>query len=316
MIFKKQKKSWKQRNGGFSCPHNSPRKRTKGGKKNILLAIPITLLAFFVYIFAFSNLFAINVVEISGNNKTDTNEIRSLAIDIMKQNGKYYINGNNYFIADEDKIAQKLVEKFTQIKSIKIDKNFPNKLIINVEEKESALIWCRNKCFFMNSQGVAFMEANEEQLVKENQSFIKIQEEAKIEEENEQEGVLTQKIAEAEEKDGVQTEEQINESQTLLAINANDKISDENFINFTIDINEKLSYNKRLKVKFYKTKGTKTRELIAFTDKNTRIYFDTTKDLEIQIKNLNYFLNKELEQSQIDNLQYIYLKNQDRIFYK
>lgn len=316
-IRKQKMRTW-QKNSRTFAPSRFKNKSKNNNKGFALLAFLLLLSIGIFYILAFSNFFKIKNIEISGAKKLDQETVKSFVAEEIKKEDKYYIPGENYFILDKKKINQKILEQFPQVKAVETHKKFPSGLTVQIEEKESALIWCREKCFFVNPQGFAFMEANEEELVKANQSFIKIVEEEGVEDEIDKQSstVENEKEMKTTTGDGTVMGEQKEALQSLVEVEINDRVSDDNFIKSAIDINEKMSYNSKLKVKFYKTGGTKTRELIAFTDKNTRIYFDTTKDLDTQIKNLNYFLNNELEQSQIDTLQYIYLKNQDRIFYK
>ena len=102
----------------------------------------------------------------------------------------------------------------------------------------------------------------------------------------------------------------------LPAISLNEQIADASFIGFALEINRLVNHNAKMKIQYFKTKGYLTRELIGFTDKNTKLYFDTTKSAERQAKNLNYFLDEAIDKEKIDGLQYIYLKNEDRVFYK
>jgi len=99
-------------------------------------------------------------------------------------------------------------------------------------------------------------------------------------------------------------------------IKINDQVSDGDFINFTISIDAKIKNSTTLNINYYKTKGTKCRELIAYTDKNTRIYFNTTDDADLQVNNLKDFLLKGIDRKKIDSLEYIYLKSGNKIFYK
>lgn len=316
--IKKQKtRIWQKNSRTFATSRFKKKSKNSNGK----IAITIFLLLFSIgifYVLAFSNFFKIKNIEISGAKKLDQETVRNFVAEEIKRSDRYYLPSENFFILDREEIDKKILEQFPQIKTVTTHKKFPSGLTVQIEEKESALIWCRKKCFFVNPQGFAFMEANEEELVKANQSFIKIVEEEGATDEIDEKSHIAKNTKEITTTNdgGMVMGERQEPLQSLVEIEINDRVSDDNFIKSAIDINEKMSYNSRLKVKFYKTGGTKTRELIAFTDKNTRIYFDTTRDLDTQIKNLGYFLSNELEQSQIDTLQYIYLKNQDRIFYK
>jgi hypothetical protein len=105
-------------------------------------------------------------------------------------------------------------------------------------------------------------------------------------------------------------------SSVLPAITLNEQVSDASFVSFAVEISSLIGHNSKVKIKYFKTKGYRTRELIGFTDKNTKLYFDTTKSAEKQAKNLDYLLGEAIDKEKIDTLQYIYLKNEDRVFYK
>ena len=112
------------------------------------------------------------------------------------------------------------------------------------------------------------------------------------------------------------TEKEIEEKIILEPIKINDKVSDSDFINFAVDVDKKIKSDTILNINYYKTKGTKSRELIAYTDKNTRIYFNATDDADSQVNYLKDFLSKGMDKKKIDALKYIYLKSGNRIFYK
>ena len=166
-------------------------------------------------------------------------------------------------------------------------------------------------------------------------NFIKIIEEAQIAEETQEERqsildetgdeVAVDKKTSGEENADMGSEnsgvddieaELKNSLYVLPAISLNEQIADESFISFSLEINRLVSHNAKMKIKYFKTKGYLTRELIGFTDKNTKLYFDTTKSAERQAKNLSYFLDEAIDKEKIDGLQYVYLKNEDRVFYK
>ena len=102
----------------------------------------------------------------------------------------------------------------------------------------------------------------------------------------------------------------------LEPIKINDAISDSDFINFAVKVDREIKNKTILKIKYYKTKGTRYRELIAYTDKNTRIYFSATDDASSQVSYLQDFLSKGMDKNKIDALKYIYLKSGNKIFYK
>jgi hypothetical protein len=308
--------------------------------KTLTAVIILLLLPLLFYFFAFSNYFGINNIIISGNDTISKVNAEQIVRNELSAKIYKFIPGNNYFFINTDLLAKKLAESFPEIENVMITKKFPNVLYIRINEKRPALIWCRNSCFFVNDQGVAYLPASEEDLNNQNKHFIKIIEQLSIPEENSdgspdisdsqsQTNIITPASA------ANQGQHSINpsaiqldapKSETTASISGaiavlpdiviNNKVSDESFIKFTLDVNDILSHNAKLKIIYYKTKGTKSRELIAFTDKNTRIYFDATQPAKTQTDNLDYFLEKGIDKEKIDSLKYIYLKNNDRVFYK
>lgn len=306
--------------------------KMKLGRNRLAGAAVLALAVLCIYLAVFSGYFTIKNIIISGNEIIEKSKIEEAARSQLSFKICGFIPGDSFLFADKKKIAEKLAGDFSEIEKVEITRKFPDRLEIVIKEKIPALIWCRANCYFVNGQGAAFLQADGQEAANPDRHFIKVIEEKDIAEEK-QEGspsdsasVSAAAVAESgndplfvESGDGAHetaetdTETQSNDSS---AIAMNEQVSDENFIGFTIDINNKIGYNSKLKIKYYKTKGTRTRELIAFTDKNTRIYFDTTQSAQKQADNLAEFLEKGIEKDKIDGIKYIYLKNDDRVFYK
>ncbi|MDD3006840.1 MAG: FtsQ-type POTRA domain-containing protein [Candidatus Pacebacteria bacterium] len=290
----------------------------------------LAVIALFYFALYADNL-RIKTIGVSGNENVAVNKMESIVRDEISAKKFGFIPGDNCLLVDREEIKNKLMENFSEIESIDVNVNFPNEIILKVQEKNTALIWCRDQCYFVNDQGVAFLLADEGELIKEQKHFIKIIEEAQIAEETETERQSMQKEV-GEDADNVEKNMMEGENygsnvedietavqkgfSVLPAITLNEKVSDVSFVSFAVEISGLVGRNQRLKIKYFKTKGYRTRELIGFTDKNTKLYFDTTKSAEKQAKNLDYLLNEAIDKEKIDTLQYIYLKNEDRVFYK
>ena len=76
---------------------------------------------------------------------------------------------DNILFFPEEKIKERILEKYPAIREITFDKDFPDSVFINIAERGAKAIWCdgeeaesenfRNKCFFIDERGVAFSEA-------------------------------------------------------------------------------------------------------------------------------------------------------------
>lgn len=109
---------------------------------------------------------------------------------------------------------------------------------------------------------------------------------------------------------------EIEEEENLGPIMAGEKAADGDFVAFALELDKNIKNQTDLKIIYYKTKGAKTREIIAYTDKNIRIYFNVMDEAKSQVKYLKDFLSKGIEENKINALEYIYLKSGNKVFYK
>jgi len=305
-------------------------------RNGIRLAI-VMLAASAGYGLLFADALRIKKVNISGNENVSSERLMESVRTYFSGKINGFIPADNYLFISEEKVGEGLKDGFAEIDTIEVRLKFPSQMDISIKEKNPALLWCRSGvCFYVNDQGVAYMQASEADLIKDQKQFIKIMEEAVIAEETAagQESILSgaeeaevgnenadngQESAEnpAEVAEDTTIEASLAGSSAVLpAIATDEKVADGGFVSFAVEISRLLSHNQKMKVKYFKTKGYRTRELIGYTDKNTRLYFDTTKSAEREAKNLEYLLSEGIDEEKIDTLQYIYLKNEDRVFYK
>jgi len=346
--IRKNRKSIKQR-------YDFRKKKSKlivNYKKILIVFISLT----FFYSLFLSNFFQINNIEIKGNQGITEDNIKNIIDDEMSKSVAIFFNKNNLFLANKKNIEEKLFFEFSEVEDVKIKKIFPKTLRIEIIEKTPFIIWCRlDQCYYLDNNGVAFAteDVNYENI--DDKKFIKIIEQLEIDEENSEdkdrieEDSTKNKIKYIEDEDGkweviedfygrefyekeigenetkviyLQQEtvgegvEEIEEKIALKQIKINDQVSDRDFIDFALEINNEIRQIYNLKVKFYKTKGTKTRQLIAYTDKNIRIYFNTISSAKTQAEYLKEFLSKAISKNEINTIEYIYLESGKKIFYR
>lgn len=210
------------------------------------------------------------------------------------------------------------------IEKIEIKKNSYNTLTVSVTEKGSRIIWCKlEACFYLDGNSVAVANAREELKLKDRP--IKIFEQAVIDEEAgdepsdisgeaaKQEGNSSNDASVKNEPGGTEEE---SAASAETPINIGDRVADPKFVQFLDDLDRLIAKKTSLHIKYYRTKGIETREIIAYTDKNTRLYFDSSASADLQTGYLASFLNESIDKSKIDTLRYIYLKSDNKIFYK
>ncbi len=275
-----------------------------------------------IYFIFFSPLFLIKSIAIKGNENIPMEDIKNITKEEISKPIFGFIPGNNFFFNRERKIESALLKKFSEIKDIEIKKEFPNDIKIEIVQKDPAIIWCRlNSCYYLDSKGVSFLVAENNIKMEDSKRLIKIIEQREIEEETKEKietEIKDRELIKDEEvkKEKGKTEETEKSEEVIAEIKLNEKVADEDFINFVLEIDKEIKNSALLKIKYYKTKGVKKQELIAYTDKNVRLYFDTTSDAVRQAKDLNDFLLKGIEKEKIDALRYIYLKAEGKVYYK
>lgn len=344
---RKKKKIWQRGKTPFKVRNHKniffkKKKNTFANKKNKIILL-FLFISFIVYCIFFSELFMIKNINIDGNQTISKKNIEEIVRKENLEKNLLFFSQNNFFINNKKNIEEKLFLEFSEIKSISIKKKFPNTVKIEIIEKNPLILWCRaENCYYLDNEGVAFMAENNEIEAYKNKKLIKITEEIEITEEikddtkkeenddkikyfqnrNGRWQILTEKNGkeyyEIEDKNQEMQKIylEIKEDIILLPIKIGEKIADKNFINFAVKLDSNLKKDAGLKIKYYKTKGVKTREIIAYTDKNIRIYFNAIDSLEMQIKYLNDFMSKAINKNEVNILEYIYLKSENKIFYK
>lgn len=306
--------------------------RKSGARAFLRKIAPAVFIFFLVYFVFFSKFFLIENVVINGNNNIQSDDIKNVISNEIFKPVFGFIPGNNFFLnlnLDEN-IKMVLLDKFFEIETVKIEKKSPNDIIINVVEKHPELIWCRtNDCYYIDDNGIAITLADKIQKIDEKNKFIKVIEEpggisddvgdSETEKDSETYSAITsnkiEKTGNAQKPDYNQKSDDKSEK-TQNRIKSGDVISDKDFVSFAVEMDKEIKENTTLEIKYYKTRGTKTRELIAYTENNVKIFFDATSDAKLQAEYLRDFINKGIDEKDISKIKYIYLRADNKIFYK
>lgn len=280
---------------------------------SIKIFIAIFFMVYAIYIVFFSGYLEFRDISIDNNTSLEENTLRNSINSKLSSKIFGIIPSNNILLFDNDGMVSYLKENNPTIESVTITRKSYNTISFLFNEKKSLLIWCRlNDCFYLDDDAVAF-ENTRNRLIMEI-APIKIYEQSAIEEEAEDNTAMNN---EKNPDVPLLTEQEINiEPKILPPININDKVSDNEFVDFLIELNRLLSKSNYVKIKYYKTKGPNTREIIAYTDKNIRLYFDSSISPLSQVNYLNAFLEQGVENVKIDKIRYIYLKSDNKIFFK
>ncbi len=104
----------------------------------------LAFLALFFYIFFYISFFQIKNIEISGNSRVLTADIRAAAEG--KLNGKMmFLPQSNILSFPQNALQNELQKKFSALKSVNIERKFPNRIIIRALERDPVGLWCQSR---------------------------------------------------------------------------------------------------------------------------------------------------------------------------
>ena len=118
-----------------------------------------------IYLLVFSSFFQIEKIIISGNAKTEKNDILKI-IESKIQKTIFFYSTRSIFLADINGIKEQASNSFPQIDELEIKKSFPKSLDVIVIERLGLAVFCNNddNCFLLDQEAVIF-----ESLLQESQ---------------------------------------------------------------------------------------------------------------------------------------------------
>jgi cell division septal protein FtsQ len=140
-------------------------KKTKNKKKCSFFEIFkkmlfwMLFLVFFVATFwtiIFSPVMKIGEIEILGANEDKVKILAIIKKDIV---GKYFdfIPRNNLLTFPINKIETEISNEFVMVRNVKIEREFPTKIVLKIEKRRDPIIWCSNEnCWLVDETAAAF----------------------------------------------------------------------------------------------------------------------------------------------------------------
>lgn len=258
--------------------------------KNSLLKMPVfwysalflVLIVAVFYFLLFFDKFQIKNIIISGNQKIQSGQIENI---VLQETNKKLIGFLNFditsksiFLASLKNIEAQVLEDFPEADSLKINKNFPDSIAVQIKERQPVFVYCslnNDGCFYIDESGIIFERVKD---LPENMTII------------------TQLTNSAQSYKGQKAvEERIIEAILKIKKDLVDK--------FQIDVKEAVILSsERLDIK---------------TGENWQVYLNLSEnaDVDLQITKLNLLLADQINLDERKNLQYIDLRF-DRAYYK
>lgn len=235
-----------------------------------------------IYILFFSQFLAVSEIKLDGLSRVDNQALESFIADQLA--GKYFelIPKNNLILIGKKNISQVILDKFKLIEDVRIKKIFPNVLSISIAERDPQLILCsRGNCFVIDERGVAFAEADPDaNQLGENDLFTL-------------------------RNDGDKE------------ITAGSEILDPSYLKYLADIREKLKNDIGVDIeREMKTPQLVSGDIRVTTQEGWLVYFDKNIPIPKEIEMLKVVLSEKIPQDQRNNLEYIDLRTDNKVYYK
>lgn len=137
-------------------------------KFSIFVFLVLVLIASLTYLSRLSRL-NITEIKISGNQVTETENIKNVVNDTLSGNYFWFFPKTNIFLYSKNKIIEALATKFQRLKDVNIKTDQNRVLEISVTERIPKYTWCGevlpdnadgiSSCYFLDDTGFIFDEA-------------------------------------------------------------------------------------------------------------------------------------------------------------
>lgn len=124
-----------------------------------ILLLTIFLSGGTLYIVFFSKFFEINLVSAQGAESSLNNEVRAIIEQSLKKKFLFWRPENLLFI-NAHELQTLIQDQFPQIESVKVQRNFPDSVLVILRERVQAGLVCdeQNNCFIFDKTGVMFKQ--------------------------------------------------------------------------------------------------------------------------------------------------------------
>jgi len=235
-----------------------------------------------LYLLFFSPFLLVSKINVSGTEDLDPNLVRdeiSLAIA-----GKYLdaIPADNIMLINQGRLKSAIENKFKRIEDVQIKKVFPETLNISITERKSMLVLCSaGACFIIDNNGLPYAPADfSSNELQENELLV-------LNDDGNKEIKLTEPALDA------------------------------GYMQYLLDIKDKLKNDVGLDIdKNYHTPQLVSGDIRVTTAEGWTIYFDNNLPLQKEIDMLKLVLSGKIDKDQQDNLEYVDLRTDNKVYYK
>ncbi|MBI4837260.1 MAG: FtsQ-type POTRA domain-containing protein [Candidatus Portnoybacteria bacterium] len=120
----------------------------------------LVIVAGAVYALCFSPYLRIKEIKVEGAQKVSEEEIVSFSRQALADREQWIIPKDSLFFFAEQKFEDLLLKQIPLIKSVEVARNISGSLLIKVQERQKAIIYCdMRQCYNIDDSGLIFEEA-------------------------------------------------------------------------------------------------------------------------------------------------------------
>lgn len=246
------------------------------------LFILMIFVAVAIYVLIFSHFMRINNLNLEGTHELEYAAVYAGAKELLS--GRYWniFPKDNFLLVSRKGIRESLLEKFKKIRLVTVEKKFPDTVNIRIEERDALIIWCAGeKCYIIDEQGFAYMEADFEAAELKENNLVKLMD------------------------GGAQ------------AVTIGEQILEEEYVKFIFHVRETFREDLHLDIEDeYATKYRISGEVEVRTKEGWAIYLNSRLPLEKSARTVKTFLENEIDEETRRQLEYLDLRIENKVYYK
>lgn len=290
---------------------NSARNK-KISLNKVITFVFFVLFLYVVYYFFYSPNFKITEIEIRGRENISEYALKNI-IEEQFNSSRFLIFSQDNIIMFNKRLAKKNIKNSYVLEDLKLNKEYPRKLYIEIKEKVSTVVWTaksvdQQEYYYLDLNGVVLGEipileieklySREKLKITEGEDTVKIEDRQKAEGEENQRVILP-----------------LIEDKSGSEVKIKEQVLDSKAIYFIIELYEKFPQEfPEISIKNFATPEPNSSRVHLVTEGGLEIYFESTKDLVSQLHNLKLALENKIKD--LKKIQYIDLRFDDRVYYK
>lgn len=145
----------------YRKPHRYKRKKPIFRQQFFWLGILALIAAGGIFYFLFFlEVFNVEKIVISGNEKIAKEDIESM-VEQRLESRIFFLKTKSIFAVDLEQIKKDILDHFPQIAIVKVSRGFFDAVNIVITERQTLAVWCADKCFLLDGEGIIFEEVFE-----------------------------------------------------------------------------------------------------------------------------------------------------------